>query len=269
VTVAKKEKAKTIGLCAFCPKVAILTGEHIWSEWMGKLFNQKEYLIIQRDKDRKIIKTWKRKKLDKKIPVVCQNCNNEWMSQLESNAKTAMKDMALHTAPKTLTSQELESIAIFAFKHMVITDHGAQRPDGSKRNPFFTTSTRMKFAASLTIPSGVQMWIAAFDRHFGVLDTRYYIFPSLAEAVFEVYAFTFGVGHLVIQAIACRIINPLMLGMPVPVGFADERWHSLASPFWPLGTKPVCWPPVKLLTTRKIDEFCQQWGVANIIERLQ
>ena len=33
--------------CAFCPNVANLTGEHIWSDWINKILPNKQYAFLK------------------------------------------------------------------------------------------------------------------------------------------------------------------------------------------------------------------------------
>ena len=139
---------------------------------MGRLLGKTGYAFRQKDADGNVVKQWTRTNLDMKVPVVCVPCNTGWMSRLEDKkAKPAMADMILHGKETSLSSEHIKSIATFAFKQAVIADSAL--PSGRNPHPFFTTSARRRFAASLAIPNGVQMWLAAFDRDSGIFQTRY------------------------------------------------------------------------------------------------
>jgi hypothetical protein len=105
------------------------------------------------------VRTWMKRKLDQKLPVVCRKCNNGWMSDLENNhAKPAIKDLIVSDKLVKLSPVRLHSIARFAFKTAVVADHYSLS-DGQP--PFFSTAARHAFRESLQIPGGVQMWISA------------------------------------------------------------------------------------------------------------
>ena len=117
------------------------------------------YTIRQKGPDGTVVRRWSATTINLKAPVVCGPCNNGWMSDLENDhAKPVMQDMILHGAPRMLQPSDIASIAAFAFKTTVVTDHMHPR-----RKPFFSSATRYRFAASLAIPDGVQMWIGAFS----------------------------------------------------------------------------------------------------------
>src|SRR4051812_3925000 len=108
--------------CAFCPNTPeSLTGEHVWSDWINRILRAKGCEITYRT-GRGDYRKQKRKTLDRKIPVVCADCNNKWMSRLENeHAKPALSDLILQDKPIFLSPESLRSIALFAFKSMVVT----------------------------------------------------------------------------------------------------------------------------------------------------
>jgi hypothetical protein len=143
--------------CAFCPATAKLSGEHLWSDWMNDLFpgkkrftskNEKGEIIVDRISDN----------LDWKAKVVCEPCNNTWMSEIESkHAKPAMKDLIAGDLDIPVSQARARSIALFAFKTAVIFDHMKR-----DREPFFLRSVRHRFREHLAIPPQVRMWMARF-----------------------------------------------------------------------------------------------------------
>src|ERR1700760_4060155 len=101
--------------CLFCPKVATLTGEHIWSEWMSDLLPGERHLFRRQFAGDPNVRTWESNSVNVKAHVVCETCNNGWMSDLESqHAKPAMQELILSDKPVNLTAERIRSIAIFA-----------------------------------------------------------------------------------------------------------------------------------------------------------
>lgn len=102
------------------------------------------------------VKEWEAGSMDHTAKVVCVPCNTGWMSDLESrHAKPAMKQMILSDNPTYLTTEQLVSIAICAFKTAVIGDHTERG-----KLPFFPAQARRRFANTLRIPLGFQVWVA-------------------------------------------------------------------------------------------------------------
>ena len=68
--------------CAFCFATQGLTKEHIISDWVNGLFPGRSEVNYQDGKGR--AEKWHADKIDWKARVVCRDCNNGWMSDLES-----------------------------------------------------------------------------------------------------------------------------------------------------------------------------------------
>ena len=73
--------------CAFCLKPTQMTGEHIFSAWMGKLFGKALYQFTTLDKKGTYHRSATRV-LNQKAYVVCKECNNGWMSNLEEGPQS-------------------------------------------------------------------------------------------------------------------------------------------------------------------------------------
>ncbi len=144
--------------CAFCPETAKLSGEHIWSAWMEELIPGKKVFTTRNEKE-EIVSQRMARGLDWTAKVVCKRCNEAWMSEIENkHAKPAMSDLILGR-PTAISHSRAHSLAVFAFKTAVVTDH-RQR----KREPFFVRATRYRFRESLTVPPRLGIWLASFLR---------------------------------------------------------------------------------------------------------
>lgn len=176
---------------------------------MNKIITRKRFRFasFKLEGEKREQRVWNKRKLDEKLPVVCQPCNNGWMSDLENKeAKPAIKDLILSDKLVTLSPERLQSIARFAFKTAVIADHHSMS-DG--QSPFFTTAARYSFRESLQIPRGVQMWISAFkESGHGALRCVYHSSSPKARHGFELYALTFGVGYFLVQVVGSRWLDP-------------------------------------------------------------
>jgi len=226
---------------------------------MGRLIATKGFHLYSFD-EHGLQRKWKKRKLDEKLPVVCQQCNNNWMSDLENqHAKPAIKDLILSDKPTTLTVQRLDSIAKFAFKTAVVADHYSM-PD----RPFFTSAARYAFRNSFAIPRGVQMWISALkESGHGTLRAFYYSTSTEARYGVELYTLTFGAGYFLVQIVGSRWLDPHNTPGGFPVLTSGKFWNRFSTPFWPTNGQSIRWPLDKQFNLVWLNRFCMRWSNIN------
>lgn len=244
--------------CAFCPNPAVSKGgEHIWSAWISRALPHKKYRL--REFSENGAKHWIKKTLNTKAAVVCESCNNGWMSKLENDhAKPALESLILRDRLSSLTPERLKSIANFAFKTAVVANHME-----SDRQPFFDVNARRSFAKSLTIPRGVQIWLSAFkEEGHGLARAVYHASPKNAVRPFELYVLTFGAGFLLFQFVGARWLNAGISGCP----FVKQGsfWNKFCIPFWPSDDNSVLWPPNKQFDLRLVRPFTLRWKDTSV-----
>jgi hypothetical protein len=240
--------------CAFCPEIAVLTGEHIWSRWIGDLLDVDKFLITQKLPDGRV-RQYHKKKLDLKAKVVCSGCNSGWMSDLENSTKPFLEGMILHGTDSNLSSKEIVLLAAVAFKNAVVAD---QMQENSPR--FFSFLSRQRFAKTLRIPDGVQMWLAALGKQKGLFvsgDLK----SDHGKGAFEINNFTYAMGHVAIQ-----VNSPRWKHKSNRRNFAPPRltqhvyWDTASLPFWPIADgRSIVWPPPKLIGQDTLDDFVNRW----------
>ncbi len=71
--------------CIFCQKEATLTAEHVLPDWLCDLYPEPQFVVNELLGAE--IKRWPSKIFQHKVKVVCGECNNGWMSTLESDVK--------------------------------------------------------------------------------------------------------------------------------------------------------------------------------------
>ncbi|HEY5176135.1 MAG TPA: hypothetical protein VII95_11290 [Terriglobales bacterium] len=183
------------------------------------------------------------------------------MSDLEhKHAKPAMAELIVSDKAVLLDPERLKSIASFAFKSTVIADH-VRVPDTilGTHPPFFTTQERHAFRKSLAIPGNVQMWLAAFEEsRYGIFRAIYYPSPANTVPAFESYALTFGVGFLLIQVVASRLLGTgtRRFGFDVTQG---EGWDKFSVSSWPADGRSLSWPPGQRLSLALANRFADRW----------
>lgn len=192
---------------------------------------------------------WSSDKLDWKARVVCEPCNNTWMSGIESRAKSAMSDFILGRQGP-ISQSCADSIALFAFKSAVVFDHIRR-----KREPFFSRSVRHGFRESFAIPASVRMFMAGFlPRGKGHVHTCYHEGALSATDRITLYVCTYAVGHFAFQVVGWKQYGH------TTVTLQPREFRSLAVEFWPWIKNGATWPPVHVLqTVDDFDSFSSRW----------
>jgi len=113
--------------------------------------------FTRKNESGEIVGQWSSDKLDWKARVVCEPCNNTWMSDIENCAKPVLSKFILGEAQAT-SQPHADAIALFAFKSAVIFDH--IRFDHAE--PFFSRSVRHGFRNERAIPTTVRMFLGAY-----------------------------------------------------------------------------------------------------------
>jgi hypothetical protein len=233
--------------CAFCPAPANC-GEHLWSDWLNKLLPGKKRFTI-RNENREIVSDWVAPELNWTAKVVCEPCNNEWMSDIENvHAKPSMTDLILGKSDVPVDQSRANSIALFAFKTAVVFDHLSR-----EREPFFERSSRHEFRNSLTIPYNVDMFLTEFVASGkGEAHTCYHDGQIPPDKSLEMYVCTYAIEHLVIQVIGYKVQGDLHK--------VDTKHNFEAVPFWPRIPDAFVWPPTSVLhTVNDFDSFSGRW----------
>jgi len=201
--------------------------------------------------------------LKEKLAVVCETCNNKWMSDVSNRAKKVLHEMVVAGKRTILFQADLRVVAAFGFMKCVVGDHATRGED-----PFFSRAARERFRTSLTIPSEVQMWIAAFQgayRYSGKFTTSLLApsEPGPLEGI-EFYSHTYVIGHLVLQTLAPGWKRVHDRVRPLPTLEPGTDWLPAAIQFLPENGSALEWPPPKYLGDSTIQRFMDRFDRINV-----
>ena len=259
--------------CAFCEDTAVLSGEHIWSGWMGDILGPNrpgKYVVTDQfggpDAE---MHTGTVGAMDMKIPVVCSACNNGWMSRLETEHAKPVLDPPLRYRGVCFRRPEIESLAIFAFKTAVIADHASARAGG----PFFQPISRRRFKDSLIVPPAVHIWHAALvtpRERKGVFRSHYAQATDSRYKNCEIFVMTWGITPILVQVLAVRWMGGTPQVEPLPNRFTDNVFDEVESKFWPEPPEHLTIPSKAFLDEDTIGKFCYRWtsGIVTLPDRV-
>jgi hypothetical protein len=246
-------------LCAFCLREGKMSAEHLWGDWIGKLFVEYRgrYSFRTQLGENPILR-WSSRSIDAKAKVVCETCNNGWMSDLDGETKSLMEGIIRDAAPICFLPSGIRLFAAFAFKTAVVIDH--IRP--SRGRPFFSPNQRRKFSETREVPPCVQVWISAFKGDSAVsgrYTTHYAQIRGGTMKGFELYIFTFVAGSLAYQLVGSRWISIAKKPIEVPVLTQHQQWDRASIPLWPGNGQPVIWPPAEYFDDKFLNLYAQRW----------
>lgn len=158
---AKKEQQR--GHCIFCGGTP-LSKEHIWADWLREYIPRTD---AKTDHNVSIVSGFVYEKTKGKVDrpgdphsqrlrVVCQQCNNGWMSEIQNRVKPNLSKLVVGE-PADLTSMDRELLANWAVMFTYIWEQA---------EPKLITSTpqeRRAFMETRSPPSGWTVWMAPYD----------------------------------------------------------------------------------------------------------
>src|ERR1700735_1749263 len=250
--------------CAFCTYPAD-SREHIFSDWMAQMLPSSERLAFNERvvKKNEYVK-YQGRTIKLTAKVVCMSCNNGWMSRLENLVKTSMDGLLFDSSPTLLTPDRTLPIPQFAFKTLVLANH-----KDLSTTPFFPHSLRSRFRLDLSIPRGVQIWMATRQvpagRYFGFWKSAHGKTEKQPIYSFSNYICTWNFQNLVLQVLATKWDDKRRRATIPPLSFQqDDYWGKASVLIWPPNESNIQWPPTFYLGADTIDKFRDRWDVIKI-----
>lgn len=221
---------------------------------MGVLVPGKKRFSIM-DEEGEVVRQWDSDELDWRSYVVCETCNNTWMSAIENDhAKPEMTKLIVGNVDVPIRGERARSISLFGFKAAVIFDH-MQR----KREPFFSREARHEFGKSLTIPSNVAIWVTGYlPKTRGDAHTVYHSGGVSEFQHIDMYVFSFTIGHLCIQVVGYNIQRPANI-------FPKRKFPCAR--IWPATDLRIRWPDDvgSLMSVEELNAFSLRWLDLDVV----
>lgn len=244
--------------CVFCGS-ADLTKEHVWPRWLSEALGGNGPLRFERQGLGDEPRAWARVSLDVTVGVVCRECNNGWLSDLEDAAKPLLEPL-IRGESVTLTPEESKTVALWCVKTALLFQytHPERRsaPDWHYRWLF----------EKRTPPPNVFVWLAGYS---GSYWEGWYLHQLLLlrdpdgidrSEKEKGYCATITAGALVFQVIGLDADSTL-----------DLEKASIHEPYivqvWPLRDETATLPPPQLLHDSALaffaDPFNAERGVVT------
>lgn len=147
--------------CIFC-EATPTSAEHLFPAWIGRLFEERGVNSIHRSgtSDKGILREWKKARpLQYTVRVVCKNCNNGWMSDIESQVIAIISPMIMGKAnplnPMVLDEKSKRTVSIWLALRAIIYWQC------QKELPKLPFSWLQEIKDEKRCPKGWSVWIGA------------------------------------------------------------------------------------------------------------
>lgn len=226
--------------CVFCGS-RVNSNEDVWPKWLLKLLrtSANEKVPIKTRWFQQPPKEWLTADSALKVKNVCSECNNGWMSQLESEAKPVLSPMILGGAV-TLTATQQQKIAAWFTKCAMVFDSmgkGEIFYDALDRHHLRNTSD--------PVLDSTRIWLGMYSEPNGIRASenhRTLMKTNLSRRPIKIHVFTMSIGHLVLQLTSLKMVHIEDLPESTLSTKGPPMIEALVL-IWPANLQGVQWPP--------------------------
>lgn len=185
------------------------------------------------------------------VQGVCQECNSGWLSRIQTAAKPLLLPALKSRKRRSYGESGQEALGVWAFRAGLMA--------GIRGGPAAIPESRLHdFYESRKPPELCRIWIAATPyRQFTYINhVAFKVFPEDAEPPPSVNAFAdvLGLGHVAFCILYWGDTKP-NTGM----GRLHSEFGNALTQIWPV-TKPIQWPPKKVITFQGLDRLASLSG---------
>lgn len=216
--------------CMFCDGRAS-TKEDAWPLWLVRKFPDPVGVTVEAQRKDNRPTHWRQRGHFAKAKFVCKSCNNQWMSQLENQAKPIIERL-LSNAESRFDSIDREVVARWVLKTAMVFE-------AVGGTDWFYTADERATVRSGVIPGGyTAFWVAQCANLPGAYSVASNMFESAEVGTSGVH------GHVTTLAISTVAFQVLTVrpSHAVPVNAAIELERANLEP-WPQAALQV-WPPM-------------------------
>ena len=105
--------------CIFCGSSGKLSGEHIFPDWLSKMFDD-QIVGINEVRGDNLARDWVKSIFQDKLKKVCETCNSGWMSTIENDAKNLLVPLIFTHNQLTLNKKDQRLLSFWAQKTLLV-----------------------------------------------------------------------------------------------------------------------------------------------------
>lgn len=225
-----------------------LTLEHIYPDWLSKLFNQKLKVTNDVSGD-DLSRTWQSTVFQDKVKLVCSDCNNGWMSTLEGEVKDLLTSVAFTHDGRTLSQEDQRRLSLWVQKTVLVLSKATggkfeipatfyEQLYASQTQPLPTIMVGMGWRVEAN--GTKEQPLATFEiKQVSTVDVEKNSVEAIKTQMDDgagIWAATIGLGYVVFQIVGTNLQGKL------EVGSSDPRMFPPINPYVEDLTWPTEWP---------------------------
>jgi hypothetical protein len=257
--------------CIFCPNPrTIKRGEHLWDDWLNREDGKDIYdpsTTYYYGADGVLIRSHKSTRLNVALNVVCDRCNNTWMSDISNHAKTILEPSIRRDTPRHFDDLDIVTTTAFAFMKSAVLDWqpNVKRPRRISRPACmaFRASLMPGSKGDIAFPDGLQLWLAKYKR-----TRKMEAFSYVDELIgkrnlkgYRILVITYLVGSFIFQLTLPRWTKRTRHRAPAP--FFQIIGDIESVPIWP-GVLSAYWPPIADVNGRTLQVFRERFRTIRV-----
>lgn len=277
------KRAKPQGRCIFCNGTG-LSKEHIWSDWLTPLFPRTDehgeyWGHIHRESGQNRVEPAgcsdrQGSVLQRKLRIVCERCNNGWMSRVVDRAKPHVERMIKGTSFHLDRAEQTE-VAAWIGITTVIQEFANRR--GARKIPQEDRTFLMNTVAP---PPSWSIWIANYSGEWWAPMHHYHCPASYSKpptdgepnpSSGELQLTTFTLGKLLVHVFTSTQSEMVEVYRSY-IGSASKA--DKLPQLWPIAGETLNWPPSSSFRDSETDCLAfdwieRNWGVHGLPGRPQ
>lgn len=233
--------------CVFCGATnRKITKQHVWGNWLRKVLDvgdeKIEYRrgVVDRTGEHTHADTWETIPLDLQVRIVCDQCNQGWMEDLEYAVRPILTPL-LQNESRELDADEQHTLVKWATLTVLMAQYAHPL---EKRAIPPEQYRRFYGSGAIALPLGAQTWLGRYDGSDQWPTSYYHVAAHFSRGgpppdFPNAYFVAFSVGYVAFFYIGHNIKDG-------PVYDPGDAIRPYLVPIWPI-TGRARWPPEGLL----------------------
>lgn len=226
---------KQLRTCMFCSG-KVSSREDAWPKWLMKRFPYSDIARIYAECGQHNLGNWRTVKPKLIVKRLCSDCNNNWMSRLENEAKPIIESI-LDDNTKTLDVSAQSTLALWAVKTAMVLE-----TIDSNRPWFYSDNERRLMYSAQTIPQRTSVWIAKCIDHPNVYSAAKDHRTEQGNNGVHAFVITMAFGTLAFQVVSIKTPAEIPSNIAVTYDVSDGPWGQTLTQVWPV-SRNLLWPP--------------------------
>jgi hypothetical protein len=200
--------------------------------------------------------------------MVCQECNNTWMSRLENRGvKPFLEPMLTNKHAVTLDETQQRDLARWAVIKVLLMEHAMRQRRAHLRSTVGYAPSDPELAwlyGNDDPPPRSRVWLGVFDARGRILvSTQSRLLTSAptrgAAASVAAHMTTLTIGHVLLQVFSTNFVLADAGSVPAYDANPPQPYAQALSRIWPIARSWLQWPPSTHISPEILDKVVN-WG---------